>query len=416
LLLAFFCVAHAVLFVITENKPSVRLTVDSRDYLTAGRNLLSRGVLYSGDLNAPIDPANYTRRSPGYPFVVGLLGTMGDPLRLTILWQIALNLLGALLLWWLAGHFGLEPGYRLLLAGLFLAYPAQIIYTHTVMTEVMFELLLLSSVALLAVYLKSRNDIFLLLMNLALGIAALTRPVLAYFWVPNLVYHGWLALRFRRWRPVLCALIPVLIVTGWCYRNYERTNYFHFSSITYSTLKLRMVWRPGFRAKWETRETAGQDLATGTEALEKAYIEDRVKNWPRTIWVYCLGSGSFFTDPGRFDVYQILGLPQDIHIRFVAGGPPLLKVLRRIPPPILVFLAVMAVVNVFIFCSFVFMMFKARLPAEFKAFAGLIVLYMVVITGSIGASRYRLPVEPILLLGVPFFVKWLRERRELRSE
>jgi hypothetical protein len=85
--------------------------------------------------------------------------------------------------------------------------------------------------------------------------------------------------------------------------------------------------------------------------------------------------------------------------------------LGRIPPPILAFLGVLALVNVFVLAAFIYFVFRARVPVELRVFAALLVLYAALITGSIGASRYRLVVEAILLLGVPFFVKRLCERR-----
>ena len=124
------------------------------------------------------------------------------------------------------------------------------------------------------------------------------------------------------------------------------------------------------------------------------------------------GMAAFFTDPGRFDVSQFLGLPP------LAGGGllaqvragTLLRAVTNLPLPLLGGLAIVLLANI------------VRLVLAVRGFGRLstsgpmlrygrwvavgLLLYVAILTGPLGAARFLMPVWPLLLGLALVGLKW----------
>ncbi len=112
----------------------------------------------------------------------------------------------------------------------------------------------------------------------------------------------------------------------------------------------------------------------------------------------------FFIDPGRYDIYQFLNLSAErgfFHLISQHGLIGIVKLLRSIPPLVIVFLLVMVCVNITLFISFILFIIKGRLTREGKWFIIGVILYFALLAGPLGASRMRMPVFPYLILTLP---------------
>lgn len=204
---------------------SIELT-DSQQYLLLAENL-RRQAFFSWDGSTPV-----TFRTPGYPLLLALLGS---DMALIVIVQSLLGTLTVLLVFLLGRRwFGEKAG--LVAAALLAADLTSIEHTGTVMTEPLFVF-----AAVLATWMFSRADggpdpggekrrraLWLAGSGLALGFAALVRPIAVLAFVPFGVV---LALR-RRWRRlVLLLLCFAVLPAAWLARNYAHYRRVSFSSI-----------------------------------------------------------------------------------------------------------------------------------------------------------------------------------------
>ena len=381
-----------------ETTPRARETNDSFEYLLTARNLYEKGVSYSGNDWQRKDPAKYSRRPPGYPLILAVVRFFSPELFWIGLLQVGMTFTVAFLLWRILCLLGLDYGYRLGIISVYLFYPPQIIFSQLVMAEVTFQLVLFSGLYFLVRFLDSREWKYLLLLDLMLALAPMIKPMALYFWIPNAGYHLWLGWRFGDKRIVAFSLIPLAVISLWSYRNYLLTDYFHFSSI--KTAAMQQL----------TRQESGSVADSGSFAeqsrgLEGAYFREKLSNWRRTIRSHGIGAIGFYLDPGRFDVYQFLGLkPQASLSRIAYGREAVFDGLARFPPTVLLYLGFMFLLNLCIALAFFGFLISRSVSIELKVFVLAVVIYFTAVVGPMGYSRYRLGVEPFLLLGAVLWV------------
>jgi hypothetical protein len=394
--------------------PETRWTVDSHEYALAARNLADSGTLYAGELGSETDPALYTRRPPLYPLLVLLPLLMTPSGAAVALVQIALTFAGAWLVWRILSSLRIEGRLRRAALGIYLLYPAQIIYSQAVMAEILLQFLFLLALYVLLRFLDTERVHWLVLMNVALALAPLCKPIALYFWIPNLGFQIWLGFRYNRRSLILLGLIPLLSVSLWSYRNQLRTGHYHFSSIV--TQYMRYTTPRELR-----EETASGEIAREDNANWHGYWRSRLENWPRLLPSHIRGAALFLVDPGRFDFYLFFGLEHNV------SGLRLLRAdasdrwgrLREIPPAILVSLVALATLNIAMAAAFPGFLLLRRTSLEIRIFMGVTVGYHSLAVGTVGFSRYRLAVEPYLVIGAILTVSWLlrhyRSKRRLRA-
>lgn len=389
---------------------------DSDRYLEAARNLREAGVLYARPLaQVPLQPQEYSIRPPGYPVVLALVGAPGQwvPVMLLVLQNLLSFMNLSLMLRWVARHRVLgsraQWGTVLLLA---MAGPAQFIYANVVMSE----LLLQTAVVVVALCLLGFSRTSRLPYGAGAAVAAsaalLIKPVFYPFALVFLLLSCWSAWQQRRPWLLALGMVPLLVVGAWQLRNQERTGYFHFSSITEINL-LRYNVRAVLQ-KTEGPEAAEQFLDATIAAAEQRpsfaeqqrYIQRQSQAaLQRHAVAYALlhlqGIGNFFLDPGRFDIVYFFGLAQPkagLLSQFSQRGySGVGHYLRQLPLGLLAVLLAVAAANlVRLLLALRFSLNRAYPARERLVLLGL-VLYVAVLTGPLGASRFVVPVLPLLL-------------------
>lgn len=404
-LLGVVVLVYTAAFFHGEFHPQTRWTVDSFEYASAASNLYESGTFYSGNLNGQTDPALYSRRTPLYPLLIWL------PLELTpdgafvAMLQIGLTVAGAWLLGAILRFLEVADRLRWVCMAAFVLYPAQVIYTQTVMAEVLLQFLLLSALYALVRFLNTGSWRHAFLMNVALALAPLAKPIALFFWIPNLAFWGWLFLRSRRRILLVLALFPLLSVSAWSYRNQLRTGHYHFSSIVSQYLHY-------MTPRTERPEVGGRSFAEEDSADWWSFWKSRIERWPTTLWLYARGSAIFFVDPGRFDIYQFFGLEQDVSgLRIMHSSmSDRWALLMRIRRPVLVYMVLIAGLNGLIAIGFGVSLFLPRMSWTVKVFMVLVVAYVTAAVALAGFSRYRLAIEPYLLVGTTVSVSYLLQR------
>lgn len=415
-LLTLLCLAsltHLGLWIYGQNSPEIRKTADSAEYTRAATNLLKNGTFYSGRQVSDQNPAHFSRRPPLYPLLIASLRTVHKDPGLIVLAQVLLNFLGAYLLWKILGTLEVRRPLQLALVAFYLFYPTQLIYSHFVMAEILLQLMLLSSFFFFIRFHKTRRWHHLALCNLLLGLAALTKPVLVYFWFPNLLFQAWLLWRTGKQKYLVLALLPLFFVTLWSYRNYVHTGYFHFSSIKNSNMlhvNIRGLVRSaeGMQASiTATRDLQQQvrqtdSFAEASNTIERAFFETAFANWKMLPFIYARGSLFFFLDPGRFDLYEFLDLSHNFRsYAFLKGGiRNFVDRLGELPPFVSFYLLFVGTLNLFLLAGFTYFSLSRRYPVEIKGFVLILVGYVLLIVAPTGLSRFRLCIVPFLLVAL----------------
>ena len=410
--------SHLICLDYSSRNPRVRLTLDSGEYLWAAHNLRNRTVFYAGDLSQPRIPALYSRRPPFYPSLIGLALFFWDDLRAVILVQVSLNLISGYLLWRLLGLVGIFGRIRLLAVAACLFYPAQMIYTQTIMPAVLLQMFVLLAVFCLALFLKTGKSRHLWIMNASLSLALLTKPILVFFWLPNLAFHAWVGVKSRRVAVLFAALLPLLVQSAWSYRNYRQTGSFHFSSKStqmqgYLTNRYATGSEQMGSLADPRQRGPGQEWSAGSRRRGQPFYRVVIEN-PLDLGRRQLkGMGAFFLDPGRFDFYQFSAnrYPGQGFSLSMRNWETTRQVARR-SGWFLKYLIVIGLFNLLITFAFVLFPFQP-LRAELRVFVFLVVIYMAVVTSIYGRSRYRLPVMPELFLAAAVVLD--RRRKEFRK-
>ena len=414
LIFGFSLLLYSSAYIYVYNNFHISKVGDAQEYINCATNTFDRHEFYCGKFNEAIDFDLYTRRPPFYPLFILILLKLTQSLKVMLFFQNILVFTNAFILLKIMRMYTNRNLVKyLVLIGYFL-YPAQIVYGNVIMAEIVLQTLLLYSFYLLIKYEKYKNTGIILLYNIVLTCAVLTKPVLLYFWIINLIIHIIIMKKSSK-HIIFYSLIPLLAIGAWSARNYRVTGVFHFSSIKNHNL-LNYNIRSYLTDKYDIEiadslvSTMETDMNSARNYKEFYKIrEEKVTHFLRSNIAgfsihHMKGVPNFFIDPGRFDLYNFLQLDQSVSLLTLYhkhGYKGIINYFFKLPPLILIFLLIIIILNIVIFISFMWFVIGMRLKdfsSIYKPFLLMIILYIAVLTGPIGASRFRLPVYPFLLL------------------
>jgi hypothetical protein len=391
---------------------------DSDRYLQAAANLWHHGQLYAKPWlgSAPQGKAvqEFTIRPPGYPLVVlGLGASTGQPLfLLAVQCLLSIFAIGRVLVWWARWAAPKAKCWGLAVAGM-ATFPAQFIYANAVMSEIVLQAVIMALAVACLLYIKRKSYGSAAVIMVALVLALLIKPV--FYPLAVVVACLGVVAAWRRMRPLLAVLglVPALVVTLYMGWNEQRTGNFHFSSITDINLLhynaagvVRQINGIEAEEKW-VDDVLREANAQASFAARQQVIQARAKAmiWAHPV-VYAqqhlLGMATFFLDPGRFDVSEFLGVAPPpgggLLSQVRAGG--LVRAIIKLPWGMLGWLGIVFAANV------------ARLWLAWQGFKRLghegpiarhgrwvavgLLLYVAALTGPLGATRFLVPVWPLL--------------------
>jgi len=116
------------------------------------------------------------------------------------------------------------------------------------------------------------------------------------------------------------------------------------------------------------------------------------------------GSLRFFIDPGRFDLVTFFSLeeagsPGILYLLNQEGIGGVLKFIKKEGWALLSVLSLIALFKVVKITGFIIYLVKEKTQPAFRIFLALLVGYLALVTGPLGASRFLLPVELYLIGG-----------------
>lgn len=373
------------------------LASDSYEYQTLAQNILNQNA-FVFERNHTLDPEFF--RTPGYPLFLAVIEFIfTTPFAVTFI-QICLVLCTAILIKKLADR--LQEGSGTVAGSIYMLLPGVFFHSLILLSDTVFVFGLVYLVFLL---LKEYHYKQIILAGIILGCLAYIRPI-AQFLIPCVaafVVVDLIACKEgkKAWVYGLTVLIiPIIMMLPWMYRNYIHSGVFSFSSVTsYNSL----VYNIG--GAWTQKIPVYK--AVGLESFEAAYdlqnskkINDFVHNelfshFGKYIWYHFSATESFFFSTGA-NLWDVTIATYSKKLAFARY-----------------FINLEKLFNIIISVLFCLGAYKYR-NNKLIIIGVLLVLYFWILTGPVAYARYRMPVDPFLLLGASLVLIKIKKLKFLK--
>lgn len=352
---------------------------DSPEYLFQAENLKNHLSLYSWKWEEPFLLQKWTLRTPAYGSLIFLIQKISNSHFAILLLQNILAFLNFIGLLWLLKDIKISKVH--LNIALFLGlifFPTRLVYTNMIMSEILFETCLFWTFFSFVLYVKSKKTSYILACNILLALAVLTKPVLLYFWLPNMIFMFYLFLESKQKRILLYSIIMPFCILFLCFYNLKTTGYFHYSSIktinlvNYNT-QILLAEIEGLEYAKKTvrimhaKYATYQDLKLCSELVETECFAILRKNIPLYSVLQLRGMANFFLDPGRYDLYHFLPpLHTKEELSFFNqfreyGFDGIVYYFSKLSIPLVIYLVLIMIVNIITTIGF-FTFYSAQRP------------------------------------------------------
>jgi len=354
-------------------------------------------------------------RTPGVPVLLALSKWLGASFVLATFFNILFSASLAVVIFLIARQM-LSQKFAIAAALIFSLSPQVIFHSVGVFGEMPFTFFFAISVWLI-LFKEKRDKKEIFLAGLSLGVAALIRPVALYF-IPLLFVF----LIYERWRNkknIALLLIGFLVIAGpWMLRNKIVADSFSLSSIgaynlAHYNAALYLDWRFGpesresvsYREKLLLVPNDEGQLFSEKEVLTNLAKGVILENKVSYLTFHFTESTKFFLSSGLRYVILHIQIPEvQNYFGLNTASPDLLSLVRNLEVKKIletlmsqVFLTLDRLLALVITClAFIAICFRR---ARFHALVFLgSVVYLALLTGPVSIPRYRLPVEPFLII------------------
>ncbi|MES2656051.1 MAG: hypothetical protein V4620_10710 [Bacteroidota bacterium] len=387
-------------------------TVDSEGYLYLANNLIEYQSVYAGNLLQPLLVDYFALRPPLYGYFIAFSKAIYASDFTVLFLQNILSLGLFFYLLKLLKHLAIPAKVSNIVIPVYLIlYPAHFVYTNTIMSETVFEVLIFALFYhTYFLYTKpSLSRVFVI--SLIIGLAMLTKPVailIGFIIIGLMVFIK----PFKISYVLVGVCIPCIAYFSYGYAVKAETGYFQFTSMkSFATLRCLV--------KYSAADVYGSSYADSlctsiydggnkqvTVAERFNYIDSSSNQFLfnhklALAKIYLKGCGVYLLDPGRYDLYKLInqnndhvsGMFETLHQQ---GVKAMVKYLFKINPIGLLVLGLLFCWNIIVVIAFTAMVFKVNNPIKWLVV--LFVLYFIFTTGMMGISRYRVHIFPLLLL------------------
>ena len=389
---------------------------DSYQYLIEAENIISQGIFYSGDLNLPINPQNYTLRPPGYPLFLSLFNYFDAPFYVILFFQNIISIISIYLIRKTILLYNYDKKYDYLFIFLLFITPSQFIYANAILTEVLFQFFIVLMFVNAAKYLKFKNPRAVFWYSCALIGAAYVKPVMYLFVIPSTIYMLYLAFKHKKYHPAAFSILPILAVLLIFKWNYNRTQRIQYSSIeTINLLDYNVKFFLLSKIGEEKTDKIIDSIHKESNLLENynenfTFLDTSAKNiikenlFSYTIY-HLQGSLYALLDPGRFDLsyFFMFKTPNAknkgilFHINNGGIKGVLAFLTNSYSPILLLFLGVIILFNIIKLLGYLLFIFSPSINLNIRIISGCFFFYIVLLVGPVGASRYLMPLVPIII-------------------
>ena len=422
-------VIHLIFFLLALRNGNIAFSVDSTEYLNQAENIREHASWYAGSSSTPHDDFLESRRPPLYGFFIFLVHIVSSNnfflLALQNLMSIAVLILTAFMFWLLTGK---RIANQWLVILPLLLFPTQFVYANMIMADVLFQFLIISGF-LFFIQSVRRPDSFLYFC-IFISLAILTKPVFyAFCLIVPVIALLFYTKGIYKLSNVYISLIPLLTVATISTINYSKTGYFHYSSVNEKFISeygayLAVGDKGDISAQQKIDSLLSEankqpDFKSYCKYINKESLFLIKENKARFVMMQLKGMANFFIDHGRFDLMAFFVNPDYVQTEGwkqkyeEQGWQGVFSYLKTFNPFLLLFLILASVFNLIMVVVLVRFLFAHKIAILFRLLLLLFVIYMVVFTGVVGCSRYRMAIFPIIWMA---FMWFLTERKSVHHK
>lgn len=406
---------HAVFFIIQIIVKNHAALNDSKEYLRLAKNIYNHSAFYCGELNQVIYPELYTKRPPLYSIFIVLSSFFFSSTILILFFQNVLSIISIIITKNIFKNIYGEVPKTLMLVLVCTSFN-QFIYANFIMSEILVQFLIVLSIYMIYHLLKSKKTKHLLFYQILVVLMLFTKPVFYLFVIPNILITYLVCKKINRQKLVFTALVPIIIAFTYMKWNYCRTGTYAFSSIQYINLRdYNLKYFHTYKYGKEYADNINSNILKETEQISEypekvAYTNSKVLEYVKKDIVsytgfHLLGCIRFFIDPGRFDLMHFfnyhsgnsheVGFLKHINQGGLRGA---LSYLKTQPILIIVLFYLLLIINVLKVSGFIWCLIKLLKNSPLVIWVILFfIVYLVSITGPLGASRFVIPILPLYL-------------------
>lgn len=408
---------HAAFFGYAVIHESIYLK-DSYEYLNCAKNILTDLTIYSGDLEIPFDAYLVSLRPPAYGAFIALLQLFSESHLLICLAQNILSILTYLLLIKISKIL-FQTNYTYLITFLFIFFPSQYVYANMIMSEILFQFLLISFFYFNVLFYNRGEYKFFFYANAVMCLLLLTKPIAIVLFVAYILFVVYLVYKKEiNFRLLVYPLIGILCLSTYQFYNYKKTGYYHYSSISstyllnyqlYPTL-LRSVSAANQSDPEDTEHFAQNIIKQINDSAEKeknfkGYSKKRVeltlielkKYKPIFLLLSTQGMFNFFIDAGSWDLKEFFG--STYYSNEKTNNLMNQKILAKI------YLLLIVCINITLFLLLLYSITQLTSYNKLLALALLIIFAVMLSTGLNGTARFKLPVYPLIIIASIYSLK-----------
>jgi len=413
----FIIIIHVLYFLLACKIGSIYL-VDSYGYLNQAKNLVLHQSWYAEEWNAPTLIDYFTIRPPLYAFLIVICKSIFNSDIFVIAIQNIFSIFNIFLIWKLLEKFKLEQkNITISICLSLLLFPSQLIHANFIMTEILFQTLLLGTFYFSAIAIHKPDLASFFKIAALLSLAMLTKPVIFLFGI--VLFLFFLIILFKKNKKILMPflLLPITYHVL-CLQNQHTTGYYHYSSIKIMAdmrvnARYILVQKYGedsaasFASKVFHEADSMTDYGKRYEFISASCNEVYKQNKTTFGLLYLKGMVSTFFDPGRFDLAVFWGIQDNRRLGFLhrfhaEGIKSIPDILKDQPIILLVFLLFILLWNMIIILGFSVFIFDKKNDLLVRILVFIFIGYIVVATGISGLCRYRVPIYPELVFTFAF--------------
>lgn len=401
---------HCLFFLIQVLGPTTMLQ-DSKEYLFAADNLLNAHQLYCWDLSETFNPDYLTKRPFLFPSILALIkflsfGNFKLFVIILLILQNLISLFNLKLMLKFVFHFTEKFNFKMAIILLILT-PAQIIYANLIMSEIWLQLVIILTLNYFIFYRDNPKWQFI---GSLLCIAGMALKPVYIFWVLLFplftIYNNRKKMRLKL---IGFTLLPLLFFVFTLQWNEQRTGMKQYSSISTINLLHYNAYTLLIHEKGIHKADSIIDDISLRASQQNAYKQQQVfknnaanalikANLGTYFYLHMRGVVLCVLDPGRFDITQFFHLPHTQNLVYESSKKnnlnALLNSFRNPLGLILIGLLIFNFIKLIIAIRFVFL---KDIGIANKFLMLLFPIYILMLTGPIGSSRFAMPIMPIYL-------------------
>lgn len=398
---------------------------DSPEFLQQAINLRTEGSLYAYYADQPYEMRYETLRPPLYAIFILIIQFFSQSHMAILLIQNVLSITAFWCLYRLLLSFKLPQKPLQIIIGLsLLLYPSQLIVSNSIWSDTLFQLVFFIGFCSLIEFLRYYKLRNWFIYNSLLVVGIFIKPVLLFFWLPNLLFSIFIYFKIKKPTVIPFTLMLPIVIGLWNYRNYTKTGYAHFSSIQSFNLLQYNAYRLLIKQEGEQFADAFVDEIKQkaeqlpTFAAQQQYLTDTsIAVLKGSLVEYSLlhlrGSINYFLDPGRENLVQFFPVPPAKIMGFfnqwqAHGVSGIIQYIQNLNVWIFLTMLFVFAWNLLVLCSGLIFLFNKNIDLDIRIAIFIIVAYFSAVSGIVGNARYKMSIYLILIFTIPFTLNMLK--------